>query len=1015
MDNRAIEFLNNFPVETRAQIVDFGKRISSDELKADVFIVMARKAICLVDLLVQFKLAFLNGIVVSERVLDTNLEWLEDKKIVIIDDALVSGTSIKKVIDKLEKFQPESIKVCVLCVNEKWYNPDMLTRHDGSTYLVNPINYQTTEKCMKTCYDIVRSFSTIPKPYDIDFPLYEDIYVTERKLNEILNNSWISVNVTSNVRITNNYFRKIITSNEINNSFASITLFPPKHIEEKVWNMMGLSDCSGNLKMRIYIRKREKKKAEYHVSFLPFAVIEKLSNEEIDNIIMRLFAETDEFKSAKKFLVTFESKFRVIQFVVATILAREFFATVDLYETDSNSDDMSFPKHSFTRATYIFPNEILRLIESFNFIKVKESVLKTEENQNDQDDLSVNKDINSLSYNEKMAGLFIKLYNEEEIPARQLAKKYGKQVFEIKEYKKVMNRLERGYTFQQIVNKIQTLNNCQYIASVFLDYAIDAGIAVPIIFQNNDGISRAYRHGEDVIFSDSEAKHLSFMLHTFMKDCSKEEGLGAVFVEKLFTTFIRLGLNVRLFSQYDYGEIESRHRDFLRIVYNLHGSTVRKYKNKIYDEEIVRPYVTAEDKSLWLRDVLIEKSLLEYRTKAKKSADKNEENSLLIVPKERKEQLEEEYQDLPEGATAERIAITLAYFYKRGLLKAEDLTLINATFGYEQILPALLAEIEIIQSEYAKNFKYFLQKEFRSEYTINWLKSQRNSKFFKAINSGKWKANNFNNDYARKKIKELRIEAEKDNANRSICLNWREFWEEKLSNISQEVTPEIRDLYNTLNIYLLQYSLIFRTFEFLACLKKNITKQVEMYFSEITKAISQAEYSRKREALDTFNSNKKWSDVISYFSICGVDVNTRTVFNNDIENNLKSYHYIIKDIKEFIELLENEDRQSNILETNVFLPKIQSILNDKTYKNDHVEYLIKHADTINSKISLVKDKTCLFINNKGKIEQPLLYNNIMLIMFCNEDPKVFKGDIEATIKKRQKKNKRQCRIILSRI
>lgn len=68
-DLRAVDFLSNFDSETRAQIIEFGKRISSKDLAADVYLIMARKAICFVDLLLQFKLK-----AKYKRRLDTNVQ-----------------------------------------------------------------------------------------------------------------------------------------------------------------------------------------------------------------------------------------------------------------------------------------------------------------------------------------------------------------------------------------------------------------------------------------------------------------------------------------------------------------------------------------------------------------------------------------------------------------------------------------------------------------------------------------------------------------------------------------------------------------------------------------------------------------------------------------------------------------------------------------------------------------------------------------------------------------------------
>jgi hypoxanthine-guanine phosphoribosyltransferase len=63
---------------------------------------LARKAACLLSVLEDLGLISLNGIVVSERILEYNTEWLKGKKVAIMDDTIISGTSIYKIIEKLK-------------------------------------------------------------------------------------------------------------------------------------------------------------------------------------------------------------------------------------------------------------------------------------------------------------------------------------------------------------------------------------------------------------------------------------------------------------------------------------------------------------------------------------------------------------------------------------------------------------------------------------------------------------------------------------------------------------------------------------------------------------------------------------------------------------------------------------------------------------------------------------------------------------------------------------------------
>lgn len=132
MNERIRKVLDCFEPSMQSHLLDFCMQIS--KLEADIFILMARKASCFFNCLEELGLIHFNGYVTSERILDMNCEWLKDKKIVIIDDAIVSGTSINRTIEKLNDVCVKSIEVHVLTVNSKWFQKDMLTDINGKSY-----------------------------------------------------------------------------------------------------------------------------------------------------------------------------------------------------------------------------------------------------------------------------------------------------------------------------------------------------------------------------------------------------------------------------------------------------------------------------------------------------------------------------------------------------------------------------------------------------------------------------------------------------------------------------------------------------------------------------------------------------------------------------------------------------------------------------------------------------------------------------------------------------------------
>ncbi len=69
--------LSLFSPQMHTHIVEFCKELNDREY--DVYILFARKAACFISILENVQLLKLRGKVVSERVLDHDLEWLRGK------------------------------------------------------------------------------------------------------------------------------------------------------------------------------------------------------------------------------------------------------------------------------------------------------------------------------------------------------------------------------------------------------------------------------------------------------------------------------------------------------------------------------------------------------------------------------------------------------------------------------------------------------------------------------------------------------------------------------------------------------------------------------------------------------------------------------------------------------------------------------------------------------------------------------------------------------------------------
>ena len=175
-------FLSRFNSSMRPEIIEYGKRLSSfSEEKNAVLFFMARKAVCLADCLASLKLSFFSCPITSDRVLELNTEWLQNKKVIVVDDALISGTTLFRTNEKLLQagIKEENIKNIVLCVNNKWWCPELITPH-------KPYLELEDNETASLCASIVEAISIVPRPYCVDFPLYRNIRIPANRFDELV-------------------------------------------------------------------------------------------------------------------------------------------------------------------------------------------------------------------------------------------------------------------------------------------------------------------------------------------------------------------------------------------------------------------------------------------------------------------------------------------------------------------------------------------------------------------------------------------------------------------------------------------------------------------------------------------------------------------------------------------------------------------------------------------------------------------------------------------------------------
>lgn len=220
----------------------------------------------LADCLDELELTNFHCVVTSSRILDMNLDWLKSKKVAIIDDALISGTTINEAQRKLSTFGIEKVGVYVLSVDENWWTKE----------LVNPMPSYfklNSEQTSLICANIVNAISVVPRPYTIDYPLFKNIRINEKDFQDLSTSAeWLVYESTS--------------SHQAKHNILNLTIVPNEPTLLAFLDEMGLSIHRNSIfKLRLYALNI---KEIFWCQVLPIVILPPITEEELDKIFFRI-------------------------------------------------------------------------------------------------------------------------------------------------------------------------------------------------------------------------------------------------------------------------------------------------------------------------------------------------------------------------------------------------------------------------------------------------------------------------------------------------------------------------------------------------------------------------------------------------------------------------------------------------------------------------------------------------------------------------------------------------------
>jgi hypothetical protein len=541
--------LELFEEDVASALLEFGKSLS--KIDADIVVFLARKSLCLYDVLLAAGIPPINKCAVSDRTLDLGLDMFRGRRVALIDDTLIVGTSVARAKRRLEVEAGAIVQTHVFCIDTDWHCPDLIVPDSVTMSLPD-------DRVMTFCTAEVRALSILPRPYLVDFPLTRTIRLSAEESQCMLSS-------------TNWYGTRLSTPLQEKHGVSIITFFPTDAIIAEIAAQVGptLFSFIELIKVRAFARKSG---SSYTVRFVPIVTLKPLTIENLDRLFIQVLELTERAAgtdlSRLRHLAQMPlARQRCVQFILSAALGNLFHQSLNAavgrsvpLRFDQNETDRHFGPW--------LHRETERISEAARFDGLAQNTVEKKagrivvaalpEKVIDWSAETIGTDAARRRFRTKQprtgqislladfAEIFRRIYQRRELPARQEARELGRRLLDSDQKTPRRDRLEMGVPWKVLVNWMAGLHEARpslkvaNIFSLLLDLCNDLGIAVPVTCLQDGVVFRAYRHGEDVKFSDGELALAFEVAEGFLKGARRSK-IPRLTLEKLLVLLIKVG------------------------------------------------------------------------------------------------------------------------------------------------------------------------------------------------------------------------------------------------------------------------------------------------------------------------------------------------------------------------------------------------------------------------------------------------------------------------------------------
>ncbi|CDX20238.1 hypothetical protein MPL3356_310052 [Mesorhizobium plurifarium] len=729
--NQQTALLSLFPAALHDNIIEFSRHIA--QIDADYLVFMARKALRFYDLMVEAGFYRSDKIILSDHSLDAAGDLFRGKRIAIIDDTLILGTTLSRIKNSIQKTGAAAVTTHVLFADKTFWSKDIIV----PDYLGATLEH---DAMLNFCNASVLALQSRSIPYLTDFPFFKRFRIAQGSLSAILNLfDWRCFCISNS--------RETLTDT------AYYTLLPSDELRERVSRFLfgdGFSSVIEIMKVRAFVRHRGRYSWVRLVPIFTLAPVDAAQiGMTLSGLLDRLLADAPSKDSLLESFSSPVGAYRLVQYLLAMFIGRIYgYEAIEMTPglARLSYDDQEAKRHfspRFSREYVAIDRAIEKLAVDFGasgsdclaltYVQAEIPKQDFDVSARDMEIYSGKDPAASASPARQDAGAsnvlvellnaFVRLHYEYELPARKEALKLKGDIHNASALDAPhRDRLHFGLPWSVLAQTLfpsgrRLTARRRDLLSLALDHVVDWGIAVPILANRANVIFRAYRHGEDAPFADQEIALVHDAVSGFLEGAGASD-LGNIELEKLMVILIRIGAS-REFLEVITGL--SGNDGVVRIGYYLHGAIPFFRGSNTY---------IADNRESWLSRYLVKRKVLFQ--KAGRITLGTRPDAAMLKPN--------------SSSQARLLGLILGMLTHKGddgrpFLASNGLIVLATCPGPKDVVGALVAEAKILAGWLSQTFKPAVRSSLNSQSYAPLIGHGRRGVGMVAINSARLKFN----------------------------------------------------------------------------------------------------------------------------------------------------------------------------------------------------------------------------------------------------------------------------------